>query len=78
SASAALTEWLAASNVEQKLQAAKDAAATEEEIGALADASGRLFTDSFAPWHRRDGASYAEYLKQLRVALAGEGQDDAE
>ncbi|KAI7826398.1 hypothetical protein BX661DRAFT_183964 [Kickxella alabastrina] len=47
-------------------------AAMEDVIVQLSETSGRLFTDSFAPWHERSGVSYAEYLKQLKIARASE------
>ncbi|KAJ2779247.1 hypothetical protein H4R18_004122 [Coemansia javaensis] len=72
-ARAATAAWAAESGVARSLQTAEDSAATEAAIGRLSDASGRLFTDSFAPWHRRDGAAYADYVKQLKIARAGDG-----
>ncbi|KAJ2795821.1 hypothetical protein H4R20_005745 [Coemansia guatemalensis] len=69
-----MAEWMATSKVMQYLQTAKDSAETEEEIAELSDISGRLFTETFAPWHRRDGISYAEYLKQLKIARTSEKQ----
>ncbi|KAJ2205166.1 hypothetical protein IW145_002972 [Coemansia sp. RSA 521] len=60
------------------LQVAKDSVDTEETIVRLSDTSGRLFTDLFAPWHQRDGTSYAEYLKQLKLVRASDKQTNAE
>ncbi|KAJ1733678.1 hypothetical protein LPJ72_002746 [Coemansia sp. Benny D160-2] len=54
--------------------AAKDWADRSNAEGILRLVSdGRLFTDSFAPWYKRDGVGYAEYLKQLKIARASEG-----
>ncbi|PIA16879.1 hypothetical protein COEREDRAFT_86641 [Coemansia reversa NRRL 1564] len=75
SASAAMAEWAATSKVMQYLQTAKNSAETEDEIAELSDTSGRLFTETFAPWYRRDGISYAEYLKRLKIARASEKQN---
>ncbi|KAJ2576621.1 hypothetical protein GGH19_002027 [Coemansia sp. RSA 1807] len=77
-AGAAMTKWAAASNVPKSLQVAKDSVDTEETIVRLSDTSGRLFTDLFAPWHQRDGTSYAEYLKQLKLVRASDKQTNAE
>ncbi|KAJ2267794.1 hypothetical protein EV176_005145, partial [Coemansia sp. RSA 451] len=76
-AGAAMTKWAAASNVPKSLQVAKDSVDTEETIVRLSDTSGRLFTDLFAPWHQRDGTSYAEYLKQLKLVRASDKQTNA-
>ncbi|KAJ2834970.1 hypothetical protein J3B01_003795 [Coemansia erecta] len=77
-AGAAMTKWAATSNVPKSLQVAKDSVDTEETIVRLSDTSGRLFTDLFAPWHQRDGTSYAEYLKQLKLVRASDKQTNAE
>ncbi|KAJ2532287.1 hypothetical protein IWW43_003277, partial [Coemansia sp. RSA 1935] len=76
-AGAAMTKWAATSNVPKSLQVAKDSVDTEETIVRLSDTSGRLFTDLFAPWHQRDGTSYAEYLKQLKLVRASDKQTNA-
>ncbi|KAJ1991485.1 hypothetical protein GGI25_003468 [Coemansia spiralis] len=56
----------------------RNSSTLEEEVNQLCmeskEQSGRLFMDSFASWYRRDGVSYAEYLKQLKIAKAGEEQ----
>ncbi|KAJ2083866.1 hypothetical protein H4R24_000518 [Coemansia sp. RSA 988] len=74
SASTVMEEWMKTSKVMQHLQTAKNSAETEEEIAELSDISGRLFTETFAPWYRRDGVSYAEYLKQLKIARTSDKQ----
>ncbi|KAJ2882713.1 hypothetical protein H4R27_003254 [Coemansia aciculifera] len=51
----------------QRSQAVKAEARKALEVG-------RLFTELFAPWHKRDGVEYAEYLKQLKIARASETQ----
>ncbi|KAJ1827296.1 hypothetical protein LPJ56_001736 [Coemansia sp. RSA 2599] len=53
-------------------QRGNESAAVEDLIVQISDTSGRLFTDSFAPWHERDGVTYAEYMKQLKIARASE------
>ncbi|KAJ1725673.1 hypothetical protein LPJ53_000152 [Coemansia erecta] len=65
-------KWKSQSNVETSLTIANESANVEDLIVQLSDASGRLFTDSFAPWHERDGISYSEYLKQLKIAQASD------
>ncbi|KAJ2741916.1 hypothetical protein GGI20_004855 [Coemansia sp. BCRC 34301] len=68
----ALAKWAEGSNAAAYLRMANESSETEEAITQLSDTSGRLFTELFAPWHKRDGVEYAEYLKQLKIARAGE------
>ncbi|KAJ2787236.1 hypothetical protein GGI15_000897 [Coemansia interrupta] len=65
-------KWRSQSNVETSLAIANESANVEDLIVQLSDASGRLFTDSFAPWHERDGIGYSEYLNQLKIAQASD------
>ncbi|KAJ2446187.1 hypothetical protein GGF42_005768 [Coemansia sp. RSA 2424] len=71
-AGAALEKWAEGSNAAAYLRIAGESAETEAAIAELSDTSGRLFTELFAPWHKRDGVEYVEYLKQLKIARAGE------
>ncbi|KAJ2092084.1 hypothetical protein IW138_001450 [Coemansia sp. RSA 986] len=74
SAGTAIKDWVDRSKAEGILRLVAESEATEERIAHLSDTSGRLFTDSFAPWHKRDGVSYAEYLKQLKIARASDSR----
>ncbi|KAJ2549026.1 hypothetical protein EV175_004602 [Coemansia sp. RSA 1933] len=74
SARAAIKSWAEGSSAEDILQLVVESEATEERVAHLSETSGKLFTDSFAPWHKRDGVSYAEYLKQLRIARTSDGR----
>ncbi|KAJ1836617.1 hypothetical protein LPJ63_000109 [Coemansia sp. RSA 2711] len=69
-----MADWTAASTIIESARLAKGSAGTEETIALLSDTSGRLFSDPFAPWHRRDGVSYAEYLQQLKIVRASDSQ----
>ncbi|KAJ2020955.1 hypothetical protein GGI14_000444 [Coemansia sp. S680] len=70
----ALEAWAEESNAAACLKIAGESVETEAAITQLSDTSGRLFTELFAPWHKRDGVEYAEYLKQLKIARASETQ----
>ncbi|KAJ2024172.1 hypothetical protein IWW57_003841, partial [Coemansia sp. S610] len=68
----ALDAWAKGSNAAACLKTASESAEAEASIAQLSDTSGKLFTELFAPWHKRDGVEYAEYLKQLKIARASE------
>ncbi|KAJ2697198.1 hypothetical protein H4218_004123 [Coemansia sp. IMI 209128] len=70
----ALEAWAKGSNAAACLKTASESAEAEASIAQLSDTSGKLFTELFAPWHKRDGVEYAEYLKQLKIARASENQ----
>ncbi|KAJ2240896.1 hypothetical protein GGI13_007519, partial [Coemansia sp. RSA 455] len=70
----ALEAWAEESNAAACVKIASESVETEAAITQLSDTSGRLFTELFAPWHKRDGVEYAEYLKQLKIARASETQ----
>ncbi|KAJ2661690.1 hypothetical protein IWW48_002236 [Coemansia sp. RSA 1200] len=72
-ARAAAKDWADKSNAEGILRLVSESEATEKRIAHLSETSGRLFTDSLAPWYKRDGVGYAKYLKQLKIARASEG-----
>ncbi|KAJ2736297.1 hypothetical protein IW152_000857 [Coemansia sp. BCRC 34962] len=69
-----LEAWAKGSNAAGRLKTASESVEAEASIAQLSDTSGRLFTELFAPWHKRDGVEYAEYLKQLKIARASEAQ----
>ncbi|KAJ2035415.1 hypothetical protein H4S03_004335 [Coemansia sp. S3946] len=68
----ALEAWAEESNAATCIKVAGESVETEAAITQLSDT--RLFTELFAPWHKRDGVEYAEYLKQLKIARASETQ----